>query len=319
MGMTTPIHPVGTVVQSVRTPRSPVRMASAVIALLALMIALLLLTGCSTGGSGGVSLSALSPSPAVVEQSPSATMVLAEAIIEGPSTDSDGRAMIGQEELIFVGRVAQDFSQIHAVATMNGDEELAVIAAWALVCLAPEHEQSTGWHLLASTIEHADDGLAVALAAQRQEFVRWLEDNQRRGLQPGSVAWRDACIRRATRIAGESATRYSNAKGFWNDNEQQIAEAMIGMRESYDLMAPNGLSVSQAMELRRLIGRYEAELYESQARSANDAYDNQVAHGQRRLEIMMRRLRSALEYTQHRTGPSYGQVDIEMISMGGGR
>lgn len=297
---------------------SSARMASRMLAVIGLILMLLLVTGCSTVGGAGPGFSAAAGASSASDQRLAPATVLAEAIIEGPSTNADGVAVIGREELVFVGKVSQDFRRIHTAATMNADDELAVIAAWALVCLAPEQEQHVGWQLLASTIETADGGLAVALAAHRQDFVRWLEDNQRRGLQVGSIAWRDACLRRATKVLGEASRQYDAAQGVFDDDEAEIAQAMIKAREGYDLMAPNGMSMSDSLAARHIVAACESDLWGSQAKSANNAYDNQVAHGQRRLAVMMRRLGSALEYTQHRTSPSYRQSDIESVSRGGG-
>lgn len=285
------------------------RVATAALCLLTAVLALLLLSGCTTASAMATTSEA---KPSI---DPNA--LLAEALIEGPSTDADGSAFIGRTQVYLVGKVAQDFNQIHAAAVRHGDDELAVAAALALVCLAPAHEQDAGWQLVGSCIAQTDTGLAVALARRRTEFVNWLERRQRRGLQPGSHVWRAACTARAGGMINEGSRRYSAAQGWFDDDEEEIAVAMVRFREAYDLMAPNGLSVDASIRIRDGIGMCESDLWASQAASANAAYGAQIDYGEQRLRSIMLRLGSALEYTQQVTQPSFGQT--EQISFGGSR
>jgi hypothetical protein len=286
--------------------------AGAALCLVAAILALLLLSGCQAASSGASMTDPRSSPP-----SPTVEALIAEALVEGTSSDADGSAVIGGERLYFVGKVSQDLRRIHTAAVMLGDDELAAVAALAMVCLAPAHEQDEGWRLVASCIEQSDTGLAVAMARGRVEFIGWLENMHRSGLQPSTRAWRDACLARSSRMFDRASSHYQAAQGWVDDDEDQIALALTEFRESHDLATPSGLSVDGSLQIRRGVSMCEGDLWAGQAKSANQAYEVQVTHGEQRYRSIMGRLGSLLEYTQHITGPSFGQT--EQLSFGGAR
>jgi hypothetical protein len=232
------------------------------------------------------------------DESPMRPALVAEALIEGASTNADGNVRLGEEAISLSGDVPHDFARVARAAAKEQNIELAVAAALATLCLAPPHEQEDAWRLVATIIEQSDTGLAVALATRRSEIVTWIEHNRRQGLHAGAHLWREACARRCQQLVEQAMARYVRAQGVIDDDETEIERALLELREAHDLMAAHGLSVKASIRIRNAIGLCESDLWSSDVRQANAAYDELVKHGARRLESILHRLGTALEYAQ---------------------
>lgn len=225
--------------------------------------------------------------------------LVAEALIEGASTNADGNIRLGNEAISLSGDVSQDFARVARAAAKEQNIELAVAAALASLRLAPPHEQEEAWRLMAMVIDQADTGLAIALATRRTEIVAWIEHNRRQGLDASSHPWREACAQRSRRLVEQASERYRNAQGMLDDDETEITRAMLELREAHDLMASNGLSVEASLRIRSAIGLCESDLWPGDVRDANALHGEHVMQGERRLESILLRLGAALAHAQH--------------------
>lgn len=176
----------------------------------------LTLTGCNSAQhstSGSVSMGAVSQSQ------------IGEVLLEGPSTNLDGIAVVGGKTVKLRWSPIPDLQTINSTARTRGDWELAISAMLLAVELASPNERESSWIMVASTIQEAPAGVTIALAEMIHKWI--VASETAHGLDAGSSIALQAIQERAQRHLFSAQRNYSAAQGVWNDDEALIAMALL--------------------------------------------------------------------------------------------
>jgi hypothetical protein len=222
---------------------------------------------------------------------------IAELLIEGPQSDRDGTVNVSGETIMLDSSDHIGLMEIAGAAQRHRDYATTYAAIQLALLLAPSSDLPAVWNQYGSCFASWPMGAAVVLSEVMSDDIVRVE-GVHEGLSAAAAPAVGAAIDRAEWELVTAESKYNNAQGYIDDDEELIGEARM---HAYAAHRINRAMPTELLSWHsdRILTHTRGDLWENQAIAADSAFSADVNAWERIVIRARQRAATTLElYTQ---------------------